>query len=1698
MHSQRRMCSTERVTERAARSRPSSAAALHVLALPPGARGASARGGARSAMIARRAIEAEIAALQERPVVKDQDELRISKAVWERVDPSAGVKKKVARLQAALLRESLRAGEKPAAAPASTTAWARPAPPPSAARSATPRTLRQQQRGTAHGAGHLTLRSMGHSSSGRAATTEPPRESARQQRERASADAVVRGAPPAFGRLVHESAARSKSTGATKVAAAVAPAVAAGPPASLPPQAIPVPSLQRWPQAPPPRVEPPLPLTITPTVTLANMRRQVTTIYAAKAGADWPAGQLLSVSKVPQPFGEWCHEEYLGPRRFGKGDAAVERIEVLLDLPHDIREVIPEPEVAVGQQTIVSGDPRLLLFQQLVCESATTADEAQRALAAELAVGVLVSVCRMGGGASLHEKPLPLRDMAECVLEACSVLSSQLQARGAQGSAATDYPRLELMERMHAQGWLKGSETVQKILNSAIGLLDPLEQAVKDVGGMVLLKKQAVAKASWGEAALLKEKQTVLESKLKRQQAAAIMASRSRARGKPAGGPTVTIDSTLAFLLSALCPLVAVDGLGVPFLFKGDAIHRPLQEPEIVLEPMGVAQLVMHVTQLYLYIAKTGDSLGPRKQRMRSIIPLPLPSASWIESHYNADEDPSSASMAAERVDLMAHTEQYFGQRAGRIRGRYRAVLTSFRTGVQLHSLKHRCVYLYGRLASNAAAGEGEGCGWVDDGEDLALSCNDATRQLGLDCMLMLLDVVQTLRTGSGKVKSIGQQQQGNATAVAAAADGTEGNTEGGGGNALALHVGGLSKGYNDDEGELSELFSSFGTVASVVCRSKHSGKGSWALVTMDDTAAAEAALEHFDAMSAAAAADATQDTTLILGEKEVNLIVQAYSKKKADSSTGAMKGISTAASTKKNRDHIGEVIASRSISIAVEKIINNLKGNGKQFTTKDDPAAAAAKVLLVETLDPPQNVVTKICGCLKHLCSFGSGSVSLHVVADLLIKALLPALRGAADVKDEWSAGLSDWTAVCTQRDADKQLAISQPMRLFEMRKCINSIYSVHLKAAWFANAKEESDAKLRVTANGGRSPTTDHLKVIDRIALEWPTGESRHPMDHYLTVSYFRRMYGVERAATQSAGCFAVGLADHGSIDRKAHVFRLLTGLGIQYNDEDEAEAEEAEEMSEEELCKPSDESCMDALRHFASAVATELIMGVQMRAEGAEKGRTGYRHCTAAAGGSGSASSSTISGVAMASVPSVTTYGIAVRTIFAIVNSLQAKLPALHKAMQDEIYNAEVVYQTLKDEAGTAEGSARSAASMLEMAQGMLIVATPAAGADAIPAPAPCLTGTAAAEAKEPQPKPEPEPEVAAASVAGAGSGAMAKVSAKVDELELQAAAARASVFEGAATIRRLKARNAVAEMLWDTVGIDHEKITNDDLSGLSDYQKLLKRILSSMDEDVVSSIGGKAAKRYALEECLDRYRTSWCSLGGNLGHEVDVDWLIDTCLEHIFPQIHRPFETLNNAVPIALPIQPGGGGGSGKAATDVVGCCCSTCRAEARGVARGGASEAKQVRRELHRAFSLRAAAVPPKLMPTPEQELAVEPELEPEQEPEPEPVSEPEPEPKVEVRKESLHEALVAQMTSIGSDEEKDKEEDREEENDTAGFVVKDRTAHMAEVGALSESTNVDVGMDVDESIHPSATPTKQAVAAKELTAWDKKNAQHAL
>ena len=132
---------------------------------------------------------------------------------------------------------------------------------------------------------------------------------------------------------------------------------------------------------------------------------------------------------------------------------------------------------------------------------------------------------------------------------------------------------------------------------------------------------------------------------------------------------------------------------------------------------------------------------------------------------------------------------------------------------------------------------------------------------------------------------------------LTSAENGNENETESGGtGN--KLHVGGLGNGYND-EGELRDLFSRFGTVDSVACRAKHSGsEGSWALVTMDDTTAAEAVLSHFSREN---------DGVLTLGSKEVRLTVQPYNNTRAGASTGAMKALKL---PKMNRSEFGLAVS--------------------------------------------------------------------------------------------------------------------------------------------------------------------------------------------------------------------------------------------------------------------------------------------------------------------------------------------------------------------------------------------------------------------------------------------------------------------------------------------------------------------------------------------------------------------------------------------------------------------------------------------------------------------------------------------------------------------------------------------------------------------------------------------------------------------
>ena len=108
----------------------SAAAAIRALGVPPCARARTARDGRRSEMAARREIEAEIAELLQRPAVRLEDEALIAAAVRKRVDPTVGIKKKVARLQATPLREANRTCENVSrvAVPPSSTAWARPTP----------------------------------------------------------------------------------------------------------------------------------------------------------------------------------------------------------------------------------------------------------------------------------------------------------------------------------------------------------------------------------------------------------------------------------------------------------------------------------------------------------------------------------------------------------------------------------------------------------------------------------------------------------------------------------------------------------------------------------------------------------------------------------------------------------------------------------------------------------------------------------------------------------------------------------------------------------------------------------------------------------------------------------------------------------------------------------------------------------------------------------------------------------------------------------------------------------------------------------------------------------------------------------------------------------------------------------------------------------------------------------------------------------------------------------------------------------------------------------------------------------------------------------------------------------------------------------------------------------------------------------
>jgi hypothetical protein len=1586
-------------------------------------------------MAARREIEAEIAELLQRPAVRLEDEALIAAAVRKRVDPTVGIKKKVARLQATLLREANRTCENVprVAAPPSSTAWARPTPPASSRA----RTLRQQQRREVSGRGR--------SAAGRSTTQTP-----RQQRERASADALVRDSPAEFGRMVHQSVRAASTGAATLRERRHAGAEAVKPPLALPAQPFPPPTLQRWPQEPPPHLDVvPAPPPVPP-ITLGSLRRQVASIFFAKAAADWPASQLISISKVPQPFREWCHEEFFGPRHFGKGDAVLERAGVLLSVPMTHGEDQPADGAAnrEAHESTVMADQRLLLFRQLVCDSATTADEAQRALGAELGVAVLVSVCKMGGGVQLHDKPLPLGDVAECVAEACWTCEAQLQARGSQGSEAQDYPRLELIERLQAQGWLKGTETVQKLMGSSIGKSGPLQQAEEDLSEILALKEQAVAKASWGEAAALKIRQHAAEAKVKRE--AGIEVS-SRSRGKPKGGPTVTLDATLAFLLSSVCPVLAVEGLGVPSLGKHDSVslNRILEEPEVELAPMSAGQVTMHVTQLYLYIAKSGLTISVgngapgRKQRLRRITPLP--------------EAGAEAPMVAGRVDLMGHTEQYFGSWVGRVRGRYRAVLGSFLSGLQLHSLQHRAVYVFGRLSA---------AGWTDDAEDLALTSNSAVRQLGLDCVLTLLDTAQMLRSGSGKTKALSSGQQ---PATNSEEDKT--GDDGGAVDKTKLHVTGLKRGYKD-EAELKALFSEYGSVSNVYCRDKNNGKGSWALVTMQESSGAKAAL--------AAAAAAASESGISLGKRR--LVVRRFSRKKAEASTGAMRVLIT-----KDKDHIGDVIASRSVSLTIEKLCKQVRDSSRSLALlKDAPDMVAANKSLMKALDPPQRVVSKVCACIKHLCGFGSGAVSMHIVADLVLEALLPALRGRAKVEDEWSPGLADWQKVSEQRERDSKSAKSEPMRLVEVRKTINAIYLANVKAGIFVQAKEDADAKLRGASSGGVQ-RPEEKRAAEAAVLEWPTGQWRHPMEHYLTKTYFKRMFGVERIAVHSAAAFAVGLADHGNADRKSHVFRLLAGLGVSYDGTDDRDDDNDEERSEEEMLVPSDQACLTALRHFAAEAVTSFFLEVQMRADGAEKTRSG----------------SSTSGAKSSSVPQTAPYVTVLRAIIAIVKMLQVRLPQLHTALSNCMYEAETGYTKLHEQYQAAEGSARMAESMLVQAQSMLQPTQPSEPQPEPPAaPTPRLEGTAAAEAAEPQPKPEqekatPDPH-AESDLGGGGGGAMAKVGAKVADLKQKAVAARAEAYTAASTVRRLKARNAVCEMLWDKVGMESGAAGNSS-SDASVYEQLVQRILGQMDEHVATQ--SAAPKRYTLDECMADGQ-SWCALSGSLQYEVDLDWALDVFLEHVFPQIHLKFGALDNQTPIVLPL-------SG------VGCGCASC-AEA---LRKGASRphigAKSLR-ELKAAFAVRA--VQPAEKPEAETEteaIDAVPEQPPAQETGPlsaeqgaageegeqEPAPEPEPELLAEepVELDAITEGLLGYETEAAAKAKaeadaaaaakakakadvaaaaKAKAEPEPELEPEPSFEVKDRSGHMADV----------LGSETAAAVAPE----------KALTAWEKQNAQHAL
>ncbi len=1433
-------------------------AAMCRLAMPAGAR---PRGDGREDREVRRAIEQEIKELQQRPAVREQDEFFVSDAVRSRVDPEAGVQRKVARLKAALLREDTRIGENAprVATPPSGTAWARSEP-------RTARTLRQQQRRSVPGRGR--------SVAGRIVTQTP-----RQQRERASADAVVPGSPAAFGRLVHQQAA----SGSCRPPAAGRSAVR--------PNSAPAPSQYRWLQQPPP----PLPSSAgAPLVSIATLRRQVASIYRGKAAADWPGNQLISISKVPQPFGAWCRDEFFGPRRFGKGDGVVERVRALLGHGNSVDE-IAEPEI----EAMVVADQRLLLFRQLVCDSATTGEEIQRALGAELAVAVLVSVCRKGSGVQLHDKPLPLRDVADCVSGACRTCVSQLQARGSQGSQAQDYSCLELMERLQAQGWLKGVETVQQLIASAVGLLDPLQRAEKDLGEIMALKGHAVANASWGEAAALKLKQEAAEAKLKREKGIKLAA---RSRGNRTGGPMVALDATLAFLLSSVCPVLYVEGLGVPSLgSKEESIHmsRLVKEPQVQLGPMSVVQVCMHVSQFYLYLAKNRSVMVAnggtgRKHRLRRITPLP--------------DARKEGAMDAERSDIIAHVEDYFGSWAGRVRGRCRALLASFRSGLQVHSLQHRAAYVFGRLSA---------MGWSGDDEDLTITSNSAVRELGLDCVLALMEAMQTLRSGSVKAKGTGQNLKAELSKNESGSDNSSTSPL----DKTKLHVKGLEKDFTNEK-ELEQLFSEFGVVANVFCRPRNTSKGSWALVTMQDVSGATKAL----------AAD-NEDPGISIGNSRLS--VRKFSRKKAEASTGAMRVLIT-----KDKDHIGELIATRSVRLAIDRILTAVTEPKRVLVMqRDAPEMIEATKSLRMALQSPQRIVNKICACVTHLCRFRTGAVSLYVVADLFLQALMPTLRGSGKVEDEWSPALANWDRVSVQQRIVRESAVSAPMRLTEVHKTINSIYIANMKASLFVRVKEDADAKRPATT--GEQILIENISAESSVSVsEWPTGHWGHPMDHYLTTAFFRRMFGVETIALQSAAAFAVGLADYGGADRKAHVFRLLAGLGIS-NDDTLGNGNEA---SEQKALDPVRDDYVTAMLHFAAEVVTSLLLEIQTRVDSTAS--TGF--------------------------PQNASFGTTARSVIAVVDMLQFRLKQTHTALSIRLPKLDEAYEQLRQQSQAAQASFKMAASMLQDAQEIVH-----AEQDAMPPPR--LEGTAAVEAVARADLSSTTETRDTKSEAQNGAGAFASIATKVDQLQCKADHAEACTAAAAADVRRLKARSAICEQLWNLVG--HDKEAGRGMAGnvRSDYETLIKQMLEQLDAHV--RVQAPAPKRYVIDECVNKYKEPWCFLLGSLQYELNIDLVIDMVLENMFPQLHKPFGALDNSEPIILPSD---------------GACCGCVSCTRQRVAGTMLVVSTKNMRALNAAFDQRSTidSIPE---PAPESESTPELEPEPEQSEQPEPEPEPEPE-----------------------------------------------------------------------------------------------------